>query len=230
MRTWIGVALALATAACGPPHIAPFTPRERKYKIGEYAQTRPENKPSMGSLYSDAAGGYLEDTRAVRVGDLVVVNVDEDANAQGGASTSLKRDNKSKLGMTALLGLVPSIKAKHPNIDPSQLLEIISSSEFNGQGDTSRRGTLTGRIAVRVTRAMPNGDLFIEGNKVLMINNEEYHLYLSGLVRKADIGPDNEVPSSLIADAQIEFTGRGDVAEQQRKGWLSRLLDSLNPF
>jgi flagellar L-ring protein precursor FlgH len=77
---------------------------------------------------------------------------------------------------------------------------------------------------------MPNGDLFLEGTKVVLINNEEYHLYISGLVRPTDIAQDNSVLSSRIADAQIEFTGRGDLADQQRKGWLARLLDWANPF
>jgi flagellar L-ring protein FlgH len=72
--------------------------------------------------------------------------------------------------------------------------------------------------------------LFIEGTKVVMINNEEYHLYLSGLVRPTDIGQNNAIESTRIADAQIEFTGRGDLADQQRKGWLARLLDTFSPL
>ena len=83
---------------------------------------------------------------------------------------------------------------------------------------------------MRVVREMPNGDLFVEGTKVVLINNEEYHLYISGLVRPTDIAQDNSIASTVIADAQIEFTGRGDVADQNRKGWLARLLDSLNPL
>jgi flagellar L-ring protein precursor FlgH len=77
---------------------------------------------------------------------------------------------------------------------------------------------------------MPNGDLFLEGTKVVLINNEEYHLYISGLVRPTDIQQDNSVFSSRIADAQIEFTGRGDLADQQRKGWFSKFIDWANPF
>ena len=83
---------------------------------------------------------------------------------------------------------------------------------------------------MRVSKEMPNGDLFLEGTKVVLINNEEYHLYVSGLVRPTDISPDNSVQSTRIADAQIEFTGRGDLADQQRKGWMIRLLDTMNPF
>ena len=107
---------------------------------------------------------------------------------------------------------------------------MASKSSFSGAGDTARNGELTGNIAVRASREMPNGDLFLEGTKVVLINNEEYHLYVSGLVRPTDISPDNSVQSTRIADAQIEFTGRGDLADQQRKGWFGRMFDSINPF
>lgn len=221
---------ATLIAGCGPNHIGPFTPRKRKYKRGDYAQVDPKNRPSIGSLFSDGRGGFLEDTRAVRVGDVVVVQLDEDADASGNSSTSLSRNNQSRLGVDAMFGLVPAIAKATPNIDPTQLLEFLSESDFAGEGDTARRGRLQGSIAVRVVEQMPNDDLYIEGTKVLMINNEEYHLYISGLIRKADIGPDNRVASSRIADAQIEFTGRGDIADQQRKGWLSRAFDEVNPL
>ncbi len=223
-------AVAVVAAGCGPNHIGPFTPRKRLYEKGDYAQADPDKKPSIGSLYSDGVGGILEDTRAVRVGDLVVIKLEEDADASGASSTSLKRDNSMKLGMEAVFGLVPAIKKAHPDIDPEQLLSFFTESDFKGEGDTSRRGKLRGRIAVKVVEEMPNGDLYIEGTKVLLLNNEEYHLYVSGVVRPSDINQNNTVMSTRIADAQIEFTGRGDIAEQQRKGWLSRTIDAVNPL
>ena len=129
-----------------------------------------------------------------------------------------------------MLGLLPALKKAYPNVDPATLVEFASKSAFAGEGNTARKGVLSGSIAVRVVREMPNGDLFIEGTKVVLINNEEYHLYVSGLVRTADIARDNSIESTRIADAQIEFTGRGDLAEQQRKGWLVRFFDTVNPF
>lgn len=219
-----------STVACGPAHIEPFTPRERIYKAGGYAQAAPSAKPTNGSLFSEATGGYLEDTRAVRVGDFVVVKIDESADAQGNATTKLSKDSNSTSGMTALLGLMPALKKTYPTLDPGKLLEFASKSDFAGDGNTSRQGQLTGNIAVRVIKEMPNGDLYLEGTKVVLINHEEYHMYLSGLVRPADIAQDNTIGSSRIADAQIEFTGRGDVDDQQRKGFFGRIVDSLNPF
>ncbi len=228
--------VALATvllgtaAACGPRHVQPFTPRQRIYNPGDYAQKDASAKPSAGSLFSDANPGYLEDTRAVRVGDFVIININENANAQGDSNTNLSKDNSASTGITAMLGIVPALKRAYPDIDPTQLVAFASKSGFIGQGTTERQGQLTGSIAVRVAKEMPNGDLYIEGTKVVLINTEEYHLYLSGLVRPADIGQDDSIASTRIADAQIEFTGRGDLADQNRKGWFARLLDTFNPL
>ncbi len=220
---------ALFAVGCGPAHIAPFTPRQRAYTPGDYAKAKTGKKPD-GSLFGEASGGLLEDTRAVRLGDFVVVKIDESADAEGGTSTKLNRESSGSTGANALLGIMPTLKKAYPQLDPSKLFEYASKSDFSGNGNTTRKGQLSGSIAVRVVKEMPNGDLFVEGTKVVLINNEEYHLYLSGLARTTDIAPDNTLGSSRIADAQIEFTGRGDMADQQRKGWGARLLDAINPF
>jgi flagellar L-ring protein FlgH len=221
---------SVALEACGPNHVAPFTPRHRVYKPGSYAQETESARPANGSLFSAAHGGWLEDTRAVRVGDFVVINIDEQANAKGNASTNMSKAADGTSGATALIGLVPALQKAYPEMDTSKLIEFASKSSFAGAGDTGRSGELSGKIAVRVVSEMPNGDLLLEGTKVVLINNEEYHLYVSGLVRPADIAQDNSIPSSRIADAEVEFTGRGDLADQQRKGWGARLIDTLNPF
>lgn len=224
------VLMGSGLAACGPNHIAPFTARERNYKAGEYAATQQQNKPSTGSIYSEAQSGYLEDTRALRVGDVVLVRINEKADAKGGATTNLSKDSNRSAGVTSLLGLVPAIQKAYPNIDPKTLLEMAASSDFSGQGNTQRAGTLNATIGVKVKQELPNGDLFVEGTKVVMINYEEQHLYISGVIRPPDIAPDNSVDSSLLADARVEFTGRGDIDDQVERGWLTKILDAVNPF
>jgi flagellar L-ring protein precursor FlgH len=159
-----------------------------------------------------------------------VVRIDERADARGGATTDLRRESSANLGVANVLGLVPALRTAYPELDPTRLLEVASRSNFTGVGNTARNGELSGSIAVRVAREMPNGDLFLEGTKLVRVNNEQYHLYVSGLVRRADIGQDNSVASSRIADAQVEFSGEGDVADSNRRGWLLRLLDVINPF
>lgn len=222
--------LALGLLACGPAHIAPFTPKQRKYEPGAYAATQKGSQPATGSIYSEAQPGFLEDTRALRVGDTVLVRINEHADAQGNATTNLNKESNREMGSEAMLGLVPAIRKAYPDIDPAKLLSIASSSDFKGQGSTQRAGTLKASIGVHVKQELPNGDLFIEGTKVVMINHEEYHLYISGVLRPADIEQDNSVDSTLIADARVEFTGRGDIDDQVERGWLNKILDFVNPF
>ena len=235
MRRWtstclVTVAATLGLASCAPPHIAPFVPRQRNYEAGQYAADQDRARPSRGSIYTEAMAGFLEDTRAVRVGDIVMIRIDERANARGGASTDLDRESNRSLGFNSILGLAPAIRNAHPNIDPAELIDLMSEANFSGEGQTSRDGTLSGVIAVRVKKQLPNEDLFVEGTKVVMINHEEYHLYVSGLIRPADIENDNSVPSWRLADAQVEFTGRGDIADQVDRGWFAEILDAINPF
>jgi flagellar L-ring protein precursor FlgH len=222
--------LALAAVACGPAHIAPFTPKHRKFEQGPYAQTQKQYKPATGSIYSEAQSGLLEDTRALRVGDLVMIKINEHADAQGNATTDLKKDTNREAGIEAFLALMPKLQRENPNLDPKQLLSMAAKSDFSGQGNTARSGSLQGSIGVHVQKELPNGDLYVEGTKVVMINHEEYHLYISGVLRPADIQPDNSVDSSLIADARVEFTGRGDINDQVERGWLTKVLDTINPF
>jgi flagellar L-ring protein FlgH len=187
-------------------------------------------RASPGSIYTEASAGFLEDTRAVRVGDIVLIRINERADAQGGATTDLNRESNRSLGVDSLLGLVPAIRKAHPAIDPAQLISLMSDSNFSGDGQTSRNGRLNGTMAVRVKKELPNQDLFVEGTKVVMINNEEYHLYVSGVIRPADIARDNSIASVMLADAQVEFTGRGDVADQVDRGWFAKILDKISPF
>jgi flagellar L-ring protein precursor FlgH len=225
----LGLLLGMGNG-CAPTHIKTFAPRHRKYEAGTYAQASPDASPGPGSLYSDARPGLLQDTRALHVGDIVVITIDEQADAKGDATTKLGKSTDRTAGATAVLGILPALKRLNPEMDTSKLLEMAAQSNFAGNGATTRTGALSGSIAVRVSKQQPNGDFYIEGTKVVMINNEEYHLYVSGLVRWTDVKTDNTVASSRIADAQIEFTGRGDMADQQERGFLSKALDTINPF
>jgi flagellar L-ring protein FlgH len=229
-RTPVTLVALVTLVACASQSVTTHVPRHREYTPGAYAQRDPESRPQNGSLFSDAVSGFLEDTRAVRVGDLVVVRIDEHADATNGSTTNLRRESNHEMGVSSVMGLLPALRAAYPELDPTRLLAFASRTTFQGDGRTARNGELSGSVAVRVVREMPNGDLFLEGTKVVRVNNEQYHLYVSGLVRRADIAQDNSVPSSRMADAQIEFSGEGDVADTNHRGWLLRLLDVINPF
>ncbi len=218
--------LALVATAC-TTHIAPYRPKQRTFNAGEFGE---RSKPQNGSLYAEGAAGLYEDPIAGQVGDILVIKIDEKDLASQQADTKLDRSDDTTYGIPAAFGLVAALAAKYPGVDPAKLLSTQSGQKFAGNGAVSRQSQVSATLPVRVRKILPSGDLLIEGTKVVMVGNEEKHLYLSGIVRRIDIAEDNTVPSSRIADAEIEYTGRGDVSDTQRRGWLSRTLSKLWPF
>ena len=85
-------------------------------------------------------------------------------------------------------------------------------------------------LPVRVRQILPNGDLYVEGTKTVAIGEDRRHLYVSGIVRPIDVLGDGSVPSSRVADAEIEYVADGDAADHEKRGWLSRLITQLWPF
>ncbi len=205
-------------------HIAPYRTKTREFETGEYGTGM---KPEVGSLYRGGRG-LSEDDRAGRLGDLVVIQIDESDSASHDSSTKLGKKSTSSYGVSG--GLISALQKAIPSVDLNKIFGSDSSSTFDGQGQIQRQGKLSAMLPVRVRKILPNDDLYVEGTKVVMVGNEEHHLYISGIVRLADIRGDGSVPSSRVADAEIEYTGRGDASDHQRPGWLTNALNKVSPL
>lgn len=221
-----GALLALS-AGC-VTHIQPYERKARLYQPEAYAADNESR--STGSLWSGSGVTLFEDHRATRLGDVITVLIAEKSGASRDTSTSTSRDSDTSLGVGAFFGTLAKVIAKNPNLNPEELFKSVSSASFDGSGKTARSGTIEGVLPARIKKVMPNGDFFIEGNKVILVNDEETFLYLSGVVRPMDITPDNSVQSTRIADVELEYTGRGVLTERQSPGWFSRVLDRVWPF
>ena len=219
------VALALLLTAACTQHIAPYKPRTRHFHADDYAVAE---EPDDGGLYR--GGGLFEDKVARHKGDIIIVRIDERGAGSQAASTKLDKKDDAKYGVPAAVGLVAALQARYPDLDPAELFSTGSAMSFAGSGAIQRNNQLTATLPVRVKEELGNGDLYIEGTKVVMIGAEEQHLYVSGIIRVRDLAEDGSISSSRIADAEIEYTGRGDVSDQQRRGWGSRLFAKIWPF
>jgi len=105
-----------------------------------------------------------------------------------------------------------------------------SARQSDGEAETTRRGSLTASITVRVDAVDSTGNLYVRGDKVVSVNREQEHILLTGLVRPEDIASDNSVLSSRLADARIDYYGRGVVGDKQNVPLVHRLFDWLWPF
>jgi flagellar L-ring protein precursor FlgH len=223
------LALVGFAAGCGPAHLGEYTPKHREYKLP--AEGKGEDEPSSpGSLWRDGrpASMLFTDARALHANDLVVINVEEVANASRSTDTNMDRSSSSSAKIDAFLGMLKKLKIS--STDSGFNIGGSSAGSFKSQGSTDRSESLTATVPAVVMKVLPNGNLFVEGHRAILVNSEEHHFYISGVVRPIDIDQQNSVKSSVVADAQIEFTGRGDLSDNQKQGWLSRYLGWIWPF
>jgi flagellar L-ring protein FlgH len=227
---WLALAGLLASS-CAAAHINAYKPKRREYALD--TQPAKEDQPqSEASLWHPGrpASMLFTDARALRVNDLVVIKIEEVADAKRSADTDLTRESTSSAQVTAFLGLLSKLKKVDGDLDPNLNIGGTSKSDFKGEGKTARTEFLTATVPAMVRKVLPNGNLFVEGHRVILVNSEEQHFYISGVVRPIDIDQENSVKSSMVADAEIEFVGRGVLTDNQRQGFLSRYLGWLWPF
>ena len=176
---------------------------------------------ATGSIYADQQSMELfADPRAHRIGDILTITLVEATQASKKAATSTSKKNGNNIASPTLLGQGLRIGGKAADSSLS------SNNAFDVDGSSSQSNQLTGEITVTVAQRLSNGALVVRGEKWLTINQGEELVRISGIVRPQDIGNDNIVPSSRVADARIEYVGKGTLADSNTRGWLSRFFDS----
>ena len=193
--------------------------------------------PSEGSLWAEAGSTRLfVDMRAREVGDLVTVRISEKPTGKLYAKTQTSRDSSIEAGITDFMGYLKQLQADNnplssrADFDRTSLFKAKFKPSFKGQGTNNREGELDAYITARVIEVLPNGNLRISGKQEIKVNNETQYISISGIIRPEDISTNNEIQSTYIADARIEYSGKGVIADRQRPGWLMRILDFIWPF
>ncbi|MBM4780189.1 MAG: flagellar basal body L-ring protein FlgH [Archangiaceae bacterium] len=214
---------------CGVPHIDAYVPKQRNYEFTGTKSAATEADTAGGLWKPDARNAALySDYRAFREQDLVVVRVEEMADARRSADTTTNRDAEISVALQAFLRAAGTTTNANPQLDMTASAK--SGLDFAADGKTGRTERLTATVPAIVKKVLPNGNLFIEGHRVVLVNSEEQHFYISGVVRPIDIAQDNSIRSSYVADAEIEFTGRGVLSDNQKPGLLTRFFNWIWPF
>ncbi len=185
---------------------------------------------SPGSLWTGDESNWLSDVKARNVGDIVTVLIAEQSSASKEASTETDRDTTMTAGIPSLFGYETVLAEKNSNLNMSSLVSANFSNDFKGSGKTTRSEDLAATLTTQVIEVYPNGNMKIRGGKSVIVNNENQIIYLTGIVRHADITADNTVDSGYILNAQIAYTGKGAISDKQKPGWLMRILDNTWPF
>ena len=159
------------------------------------------------------------DIKARQVGDILTVIIREQSRASNQVQTKTEKTTDNSVSGGPGLGpldFIPLFKA-----------EGKSKNTHDGKGQSVRNGSLQAKMSVTVVAVKDNGDLVIEGSRTLGISGDKETLQLSGVVRARDVSPNNTVESHVIADAEISYSGKGNVSTGARPGFMTRLVNWL---
>lgn len=217
------IACTLALAGCSVAgDIRPYAPLAPVQPIVVQAAA-----PGAGAIYAPGPGLNLYgDRRAREVGDLLTITLVENTLATTSATTAIGKQSSVDIGMPTVFGAPVTLGGK----------DILGASaeagrDFAGKGSSAQSNRLQGSVTVTVIQRLPNGNLVVQGQKNLRLNQGDELVQIQGVVRSADIAADNTIASSKVADARIAYGGRGAVAQSNAIGWLGRFFNSaLAPF
>jgi len=137
----------------------------------------------------------------------------------------IDKDSSTTIANPTILGNAVGFKGLDLGVSMS------GQRAFEGSSDANQSNSLSGSITVTVAEVLPNGILAIRGEKWITLNQGDELIRISGLVRTDDIGPDNTVLSTRVADARITYSGKGAFADANQPGWLSQFfLSPMWPF
>lgn len=183
----------------------------------------PVAAPANGSIFqvSDGYAALYEGWRARKVGDPLTIVLVERTAASKSASSKLDSSGSGSITPPAT-GALSLFKGTDASISGAR--------NFDGKGATDQANSLSGEVSVTVAEVYANGTMLVQGQKRVTLNRGDEFVRIKGIVRTADVGADNRVPSTRVADAQISYTGKGDVARASRQGWLGRFFSVVSPF
>ena len=226
MRTASLSLVALAAILAAPSADASLFGKKappEDFSVARPLPVQPVPVVATGSIFQaqDGYAALYEGWRARKVGDPLTIVLVERTAASKSSGSKLDSNGSGSITppTTGLLNLFNKTDAS-----------ISGGRNFNGTGAADQANSLSGEVSVTVAAVYPNGTMLVQGQKRVTLNRGDEFLKIKGLVRTADVDANNRVLSTRVADAQISYTGKGDVARAGRQGWLSRFFSVVSPF
>jgi flagellar L-ring protein precursor FlgH len=173
-------------------------------------QERPQSERTVGSLWTPGDLGDLSsDYKARKLNDTLVILVAVQTTAAQSGDVNSSRAFQTSSAITGLAGDV-NTKSLNP------LLNANSSTTLKGAGATDSSTTFQTSMTGRVIAVLPSGNLVVEAQRKIFMNNQHEDVTIRGVIRPNDIGTANTISSAALSDLEIELKGKGIIADSTR--------------
>jgi len=172
--------------------------------------------------------------RTFEVEDIITIIVREESESTSEAEAETEKDFSVnadlkewiKLHHKGTLRLQPDegIASLNPKIDVSM------DREYEGSGEAERKDSFLTKIAAKVIDVKPNGNMTLEASRFIKSDDEEITLTLTGEASPKDVNADRTIQSTDVANLTVSKTTQGIARDGQKRGWLVKILDLINPF
>ncbi|MGN8158775.1 flagellar basal body L-ring protein FlgH [Salinisphaera sp. RV14] len=227
VRAVLTLAALAALAGC-----ATNPPAQHAYLKPQAMPVKPQSSPKAtgGLVFSSRSHVSLfQDHRFWRSGDLVTVNIAQNATASANDNAQLQRQSSVNDSVSAFLGVPLTVGSLNGSpFKPS--FNTSSNNQFKGKGQTSASNQVQGQVTAVVTQVEPNGVLSLRGRTDVNIDGEVRTIQITGYARQQDIGPNNTVSSNNLANMNVQYVGTGAMQTAQRVPWMENVLNKIWPF
>ncbi|MDB2414753.1 flagellar basal body L-ring protein FlgH [Rickettsiales bacterium] len=183
------------------------------------------------SLWRPGARTFFADRRARRVGDILKIQVNLKDKAKLKNKTTQERTATETSTAPKALGLETLNFGFTPGkFNPWSALAVNGTTNNEGTGSIEREEEIQTTVAAMVTQILPNGNLVIHGSQEFRVNYELRQVVVEGIVQPEDIGADNSIDSTQIAEARISYGGKGVLSRIQRPRIGSQIIEIISPF
>jgi len=169
--------------------------------------------------------------KTIKKHDAVTIIVREQSEMVANGKTETSKDQT----LNAQLLQWPKIKTNPIGIKTSQLNDPTAvqwdlARDFTTDGKADRSDSLILRVTAEVIDVKPNGSLILQGTKYVRTDDEEQTVTISGSCRVEDVGPDNTILSTQLVDLHLVNDHKGAIRDATKRGFITKLLDTINPF
>jgi flagellar L-ring protein precursor FlgH len=175
------------------------------------AASGPTQAAAVGSLWTDNGrlADLATDYKAKHVGDLVRILIVQDTTATNTANVGTDRSFKANSGIDALPGQIGTSGVQN-------LFSPHSAQTLQGKAQASTKSTLRTSLTGTVVATVGNRGLVVQAERSITMNNERQTVLLRGVVRAADIGPDDSILSNQLSNLELELKGKGVISDGTR--------------
>ena len=158
-----------------------------------------------GSRLTDLSTDY----KARKLNDTVVILVSVQTTAAQSSNVNSSRTFQTASGITGLAGDI-NTKSLNP------LFNANSATSLKGSGATDSSTNFQTSMTAQVIAVLPSGNLVVEAQRKIFMNNQHEDITVRGVVRPDDIGPSNTIPSTALSNLEISMKGKGIIADSTR--------------